>query len=94
MIKIVTGCTDKTAVNYDAKATVQTDGACIYPPPVPPPGFNPDYQGPPCTATEPYGCRTEVRGGLAVVVTAYSPRPTAAPRDSRIVDQAEQSAAR
>jgi hypothetical protein len=50
--KIIPGCMDHKALNYDPAATVQADGACVYGHVKPPTGGV-------CDKRRPYGCHTE-----------------------------------
>ena len=53
---VISGCTDPTALNFDADATVQADGACLYGGAGPvDPGF-----GQNCAQGSPWGCNTQV----------------------------------
>lgn len=55
----VPGCTDSKAMNYDPRATVNANGACLYPEPPPPPPFVPKPVSIPCSAKDYFGCKTK-----------------------------------
>jgi hypothetical protein len=55
--KVITGCTDSKALNYNPKATVMADGSCLYkakPVPPPPPGSTSQ-----CSKQRYYQCHTQ-----------------------------------
>lgn len=55
----VPGCTDSKAMNFDPRATVMANGACLYPEPPPPPPFVPPPMHIPCSAKDYFGCKTK-----------------------------------